>query len=159
MPLDLVNTISAAVSALAIVISLIFVGLQIQASTRAQRAQSAWQSENAWAQFNFEVARDPQAAELLICISAASSDPDVLQGTKLYQAHFMIRSLLQHAQSQYFLYREGSLSAKDWHFQRSWAAKFVKRPFVAALLSEEIDQAVLSSDFLAEIARVPVALT
>lgn len=159
MSLDLINTISAAVSALAIVMSLVFVGLQIRASTRAQCALSAWQSENAWAQFNFEVARDPQAAELLNCISTASVTLDALQGTKLLQAHFMVRSLLQHAQSQYFLFREGSLSAKDWRFQRNWVAKFVKLPFVAALLSEEIGQEIVSSDFLAEIARVPAALT
>jgi hypothetical protein len=139
--------------------SLVFVGLQIRASTRAQRALSAWQSENAWAQFNFEVARGAQAAELLNCISTASVSLDALQGTKLLQAHFMIRSLLQHAQSQYFLFREGSLSAKDWRFQRNWVAKFVKLPLVAALLSEEIDQEIVSSDFLAEITRVPTALT
>lgn len=158
MSLELINTISAAVSALAIVISLAFVGLQIRASTRAQRALSAWQSENAWAQFNLEVARDPQTAELLNLISTASVNLEALQGTKLLQAHFMIRSLLQHAQSQYFLFREGSLSARDWRFQRNWVAKFVKLPLVAALLTEENDQEIVSSDFLAEISRVPAAL-
>jgi hypothetical protein len=158
LSLELINTISAAVSALAIVISLVFVGLQIRASTRAQRALSAWQSENAWAQFNLEVARDPQTAELLNLISTASVNLEALQGTKFLQAHFMIRSLLQHAQSQYFLFREGSLSARDWRFQRNWVAKFVKLPLVAALLTEENDQEIVSSDFLAEIARVPAAL-
>ena len=159
MSLDLVNSISAAVSALAVVMSLVFVGLQIRASTRAQRALSAWQSENAWAQFNFDVARDPQTAELLHRITGENENLEALQGTKLLQAHFMIRSLLQRAQSQYFLFREGSLSAKDWRFQREWAAKFVKLPLVAVLLREEIDQEIVSADFLAEIARTPTALT
>ena len=105
MSLDLVNSISAAVSALAVVMSLVFVGLQIRASTRAQRALSAWQSENAWAQFNFDVARDPQTAELLHRITGENENLEALQGAKLLQAHFMIRSLLQHAQSQYSLSR------------------------------------------------------
>lgn len=159
MSLELINTISAAVSALAIVISLVFVGLQLRASTRAQRALSAWQSENAWAQFNFEVARDPQTAELLNLISTANASPDALQGTKLLQAHFMIRSLLQHVQAQYFLFREGSLSEKDWRFQRNWVVKFVKLPHVTAILNEENDQEMFSADFMAEITRVPAALT
>lgn len=153
MSLDLINTISAAVSAFAIVVSLVFVGLQIRSATKAQRASSAWQAENAWAQFNLEIAKDADAAALLDRIFAAGPNLEALQGAKLVQANFLIRSLLQHAQSQYFLFREGSLSAKDWHFQRNWAAKFVKLPLVAALLRQEIDQEIVSSDFLVEIAR------
>lgn len=71
---------------------------------------------------------------------------------------FEIRSLLQHAQSQYFLHREGSLSAKDWRFQREWAARFVKLPLVAPLLRDEIDQEIVSAAFLAEVARTPSTL-
>ena len=71
----------------------------------------------------------------------------------------MIRSLLQHVQAQYFLFREGSLSAKDWRFQRNWVVKFVKLPLVTAILNEEIDQEMFSADFMAEITRVPAALT
>lgn len=154
MSLELINTLSAGISALAVVISLVFVGMQLRASTRAQRALAAWQSENSWAQLNFEIAKDPQTAELMEKIHSLQAGPGSLQGTQLLQAHYMIRCLLQYAQSQYFLFREGSLSEEIWEHQRSWLVKFVKLPAVAAMLNVEMDQSVLSSSFLAEIKRV-----
>ena len=160
MSLELINTLSAGISALAVVISLIFVGLQLRASTRAQRALAAWQSENSWAQLNFEIAKDPQTAELMEKIQSSQSGqsgPGSLQGTQLRQAQYLIRCLVQHAQSQYFLYREGSLSTEIWHHQRDWLVKFVRLPAVAAILNVEFDQSILSSSFLAEIKRVPAA--
>lgn len=63
----------------------------------------------------------------------------------------MIRSLLQHVQSQFFLYREGNLSEEAWRHQRNWAVRFVRFPLVAALLIEEIDQDILSPDFRADL--------
>ena len=158
MSLELINTLSAGISALAVVISLIFVGLQLRASTRAQRALAAWQSENSWAQLNFEIAKDPQIVEVMEKINSLQTGPGSLQGTKLLQSQFMIRCLLQHAQSQYFLFSDGSLSEEIWHHQRNWVVKFIKLPAVAALLSEEIDQSIVSSKFLAEIRTLPAAL-
>lgn len=157
MSLELINTLSAAISALAVVISLIFVGMQLRASTRAQRALAAWQSENSWAQLNFEIAKDPQVVELIEKIHSLQAGLGSLQGTQLLQAQYLIRCLVQHAQSQYFLFREGSLSAEIWEHQRNWMIKFVRLPAVAAILNVEIDQSILSSSFLAEIKRVPAA--
>ena len=125
MSLDLINTASAIVSALAVVASLVFVALQLQAGTKAQRALSAWQAENAWAQLNFEVASDPQIAEILDRILSSDSSAALPEGQRWLQTKFLIRSLLQHVQSQLFLYREGSLSVESWRHQRSWAVKFV----------------------------------
>ena len=123
MSLDLINTASAIVSALAVVASLVFVALQLRASTKAQRASSAWQAENAWAQLNFEVARDPQIAEILDRILSSDNGAAPPEGPRLQQTKYMIRSLLQSVQSQFFLYREGSLSEKAWRHQRNWAAR------------------------------------
>jgi hypothetical protein len=151
MSLELANTLSSAVAAIAVVISLIFVGLQLRASVRSQQALAAWQSENSWAQLNFELARDPQAIELMEKINSPETSLELLQGTQLLQAQYMIRCLLQHAQSQYFLFRRGSLSEEDWRHQRNWLVKFVRLPMVVALLKDEIDQAILSSSFLADL--------
>ncbi len=151
MTLDFINTLSATVSAIAVVLSLVFVGLQLRASTRAQRALAAWQSENAWAQLNFEVSIDPRTAELLQTILSEDASLADLAGAKLPQARFMVRSLLQHVQSQYFLFREGSLSVEDWRHQKIWVVKFARLPLVVAFLNEVVDQGILSSDFWAEV--------
>ena len=86
MSLELANTLSSAVAAIAVVISLIFVGLQLRASVRSQQALAAWQSENSWAQLNFEIARDPQAIELMEKINSPETSVELLQGTQLLQA-------------------------------------------------------------------------
>jgi len=151
MSLDLINTASTLVSALAVVASLVFVALQLKANTKAQRASSAWQAENAWAQLNFEVARDPQIAVILDHILSSVTGSAPPEGPGARQTKFMIRSLLQHVQSQFFLFREGSLSEESWRHQRSWAVKFVKFPIVEAFLSEEIEQDILSADFRSEV--------
>ena len=105
MSLEAINTLSAAISAFAIVVSLLFVAAQIRAGTKAQRASSAWLAENAWAQFNFELARDPSMAKLVMSVFAGNLAPDSLTAGEKDQIHFLskVRSSIRSHNSSCFV--------------------------------------------------------
>ena len=153
MSLEAINTLSAAISAFAIVVSLLFVAAQIRAGTKAQRASSAWLAENAWAQFNFELARDPSMAKLVMSVFAGNLAPDSLTAGEKDQIHFFIKSALQHSQSQFFLFCEGSLSPDAWNHQSAYLAPLLRVPLVVAAVKLEIEWKTFSPRFEFEVLR------
>ncbi len=152
MSLATASVIASLGANFALIVSVIFAALQLRAATKAQRAQSAWQSEGVWARFSFDQAANRETAELFALIHAKTIDPN-LDSLTLRQAKHMARGILQTAQSDFFLFREGSLPSMNWVQERRWLAMFVNLPFVDAFLPEMSGVDVsLTPAFLAEIA-------
>ena len=152
MSLATASVIASLGANFALIVSVIFAALQLRAATKAQRAQSAWQSEAVWARISFDQATNRETAKLVGLIYADKIDPTLDIGT-LRQAKHMTRGMLQTAQSDFFLFREGSLPGANWVQERRWLRMFVNLPFVKAFLPEMAEVEVsLTPAFLAEIA-------
>ena len=157
MSMDVVNSVMSLISTAALVISVVFVGMQLRAGTKAQRAMTAWQAENLWSSFNTQLAFDPKAADLLDLIFSSELGENSKEEGPYRQAHYLVRAMLQISQAQYFLFREGSLPKEYWDQERHWLDIFMKFPLVELFMANEITNGLLTPMFRNEIStpRVP----
>jgi hypothetical protein len=101
-------SIAEVVGALAVVISLIYVGMQVQDSTRAVRSATANETTNAISAWYENIAVDPETVQLLY---AGASDPDSLTAEQWLQLVYLLHGLVLKYQTAFYLAREGTLDS------------------------------------------------
>lgn len=151
MSLDAFETFLTVAANISLIVSVVFLALQLRAATKAQRAMSAWQAENLWSRFNLDIGSNPALADTMDLVFGDASAADAADPRAMRQAHFVIRGMLQVSQSQFFLYREGSLPSENWETEREWLRIFLHFPLVESVLAREIREKMLTPMFLEEL--------
>ena len=96
-----------AISAVAVILSLVFVGLQINESTRATRSSTAAETTATIAEWYTSLGDDQQVSRVL---RQYLSDPTSLTIEEQYQATMRVHALMLILQSSFYLEEEGTLS-------------------------------------------------
>ena len=99
-------SIAEIIGALAIVISLIYVGIQVNESTRAVRSATANETTAAISAWYIEIGNNQQAAELY---ARGMADPESLSSGELAQFIYLTHGLILEYQAAYYLSEEGTL--------------------------------------------------
>jgi len=146
MSWEAISTIAEVIGAIAVVVSLVYLAIQLRTNTRAVRANAAWDSEISYAEKNYDIAHAPSVALLAARLSSASSIED-FDETESAQLYFAVRGALQVAQAQWWLWRSGSLPDELWAIRRRWAKNFIDAPAVNAIWRAELEQHIFSEEF------------
>ena len=154
MTLEEIYFISQIIAVLGIMLSLIFVGLQIRQNTRATRAASAFEVNRMWAELNLEAARNGEYAQIVRKLFDPATDVEAFADEEKARAELMIFGLVQAHLAQFRLYREGSLLERDWLLHGKWAARFRHLPLVALFYENAIASDSLDEEFLEELDRL-----
>jgi hypothetical protein len=101
-------SVAEVVGALAIVISLIYVGVQVDDSTRAVRSATANETTTAMSAWYESIGSDPRSVQL---IYAGMSDPDSLAAEQWLQFVYLIHGLVLKYQTAFYLAQEGTLDS------------------------------------------------
>jgi len=96
-----------ALSVVAVVLSLVFVGLEVNESTRATRSATAAETTATIAEWYTALGNDQQASTVL---RRFVTDPQSLTIEEQYQAVMNIHALMLILQSSFYLEEEGTLS-------------------------------------------------
>ncbi|MEP0189907.1 MAG: hypothetical protein ABJP70_00455 [Erythrobacter sp.] len=142
------------VGALAIVTSLIFVGIQIQSNTQATRGASAYEINRWYAQINVDASHDGNYALLVRKVNDPSVALKDFNEEERARADLYIFGVVQAQWAQFRLYREGSLAQEDWEVHGRWAVKFRELPLVKRFYGNMIAANGHSPDFIAELDRL-----
>ena len=145
------GAIGEIVGGIAVVISLVYLALQLRMNTKTLKANAAWDSEVTFGNANLDVARDPLFALLFNRASRADSKPEDFTETETAQLYFVVRSALQIAQAQWWLWRSGILPNELWDYRRRWARLFVEAPVLNPIWQAELEQHVFSEQFVQDI--------
>lgn len=167
LTLEKINLIAQTVGVAAVLVSLVFVGIQLQqnsalleANTRSIKAQAGFEATHSWATSNEEAAMAP---EEIIQLNIRTQDPNARLSdfSQVEQFRLLLsrRALFQKLEGQYFLYKYGSLDAVLWETRRDWAAGAIKIPFWAQWWEYEKTQKVWSPEFIAAIEKARDATT
>ena len=113
-----------AISVAAVVLSLVFVGLQMNESTRATRSATAAETTATIADWYTFVASDQQVSNVL---RRFIIDPQSLTVDEQYQAVMTFHSLMLILQSSFYLEEEGTLSPE---IRRSMTQAILSKPGV-----------------------------
>lgn len=102
-------SIAEVIGAVAIVISLIYVGVQVTDSTRAVRSASANETAAAMSSWYLELGTNPQASQIF---RAGISNPESLSPDELFQFVMQLQGLNLQFQAAYYLAQEGTLDVE-----------------------------------------------
>ncbi|PCJ47877.1 MAG: hypothetical protein COA74_10610 [Gammaproteobacteria bacterium] len=102
---DLAN-ISEVIGAIAIVVSLIYVGVQVADSTRAVRSASANETSSAMSSWYLQIGSDLQSSKVF---RRGTAQPETLSEDELFQFIFQMHAMFIQFQGAYYLSQEGTL--------------------------------------------------
>ena len=97
----------------AVLIGLVFVGLELRQNTEAVEAASLQNQTDASTEFLLLIASDPELARIWV---ESSRRPDQLGEVDLVRYFFLSRARWLRMQNAYLQWRRGTLSDEDWSY-------------------------------------------
>ena len=148
---ELLGNFGEAIGAIAVVVSLVYLALQLRLNTKALKANASWDSEVIYGNSNHDIGRDPDYALLLSRANNVGASPSDFNEAETAQLYFAVRCALQFAQAQWWLWRNGNLPDELWAYRSRWARNFVEAPVINAIWQDELEQHIFSEEFVNDI--------
>ncbi len=139
------------IGGVAVIGSLIFVGLQVRANTKTQRAASGTDTMRSWAEFNQRMAENQEVVALLPRIFDPNESLANLNESEIVYVGLLSRGLLQRFEAEYYQYQAGLLHPELWAQHRSWCHGFLQLPVPAAWWESELQQPLYTAAFIRDV--------
>jgi len=135
----------------AVLVSLIYLILEVKRSTKTARSASAWNATTAFAELCEGISHNRELSALVFRATSDVTKPEDLTPDEFAQYFMFCRSVLFKYEAQYFLWKEGTLSDEMWQTRRKWARSFFSQPIPARIWEIEKEQHQYSSGFIQSI--------
>lgn len=145
------GAIGEVISAVAVIISLVYLAIQLRQNTRALKSSAAWDAETIWGATNMGHARSPENALLFSRLASDTAQMSDFSEAEAAQLYFGVRAALQYAQAQWWLWKGGSLPDEIWEMRRTWAINFIQPPLINSIWQGELKQHILIDEFVQDI--------
>lgn len=140
------------VGGIAVLVTLIYLGLQVRSNTRAVRASTFLGSTNGWLDYIYFASRPP-VADLL---TRASTHPESLGISELAQMYLATRGQFRRFENDYYQFRNGLFDQGTWSgYRNSLREDFLSAPVVRAFWRLHRDK--FAPEFAALVDREAVA--
>ena len=150
MDWDAIGAMGEVVAAIAVVVSIGYLAIQIRANTSAMKASASFDATHSWAEHNSAVL-GPLSDELWLSAVRANDPGEPAENfTDLEKLKFAVlnRALFQKLEGQYFLYKHGYLEPGLWQARRRWAQSHLKLPLNREWWNLELGQSIFSEEFI-----------
>lgn len=150
---EAVSAIGQVVGAIAVVVSIAYLAIQIRANTRAVRGQAGFEAAHSWAETNEILGQLPEDS-LRLFRESFDADPEATSTWTEVEHHrlsLLYRSVFQKLEGQYFLYINGSLDAALWDQRCAVGRGMIEPPYMRAWWDNERAIKTFSPAFVAAI--------
>ena len=166
---DALGAFAEVVGAVGVVVSLVYLAIQVRSNTRALKAGASFETTHSWATFNEMVVSsmigDPayQAGEecRVVEITTKFYDPNAqsedISHTDMVLVSMMHRALFQKLEGQYYQFKHGYLEPQIWVARRNWARGILELPLGRAWWEQEVLASIYSDEFVAVLSDAPVS--
>jgi hypothetical protein len=137
--------VAEVVSAVAVVVSLIYVGYQIDQNTKEIRASNRQELVNRAVDTTRALATNLEVAGII----AKARKGESLSSRELTQYGYVIRSMLYDVQEAFFLHREGRLDLAYWKTRGALIRVYLRPEAALAIYDSERGQGILHEEFIA----------
>jgi hypothetical protein len=135
--------IAEVVGAVAVVLSLLYVGYQVKQNTSEVRATNRQQLVGRAHTATQNMAGNPQLADVLTRAFNGSE----LTDSEATQFSYIVRGVLYDVQEAYLLYREGRLDQEYWDTRAALFSVYLRQDTARALYRRDRDLGLLHADF------------
>ena len=153
MSIEQIASIGEVIGAIAVVISLVFLAVELRQNTKTMRASSAFDSEQAFASVNQVIFADDKIALLAMRAHSAEARPEDYTESDWAQIYFLFRACMQITQAQWFLKQEGMLSEEIWVMRSTWAKGWIETPIFSTKWKQDCEKEIFVKAFIDEIER------
>lgn len=107
---QLLGNVGEFVGAIAVVVTIGYLAVQIRQNTRASKAGTYSETTNGWVDY-----LQRQSVEDLGILITLASDPTELSTAKFYRAYYLCRALFRRMEHDYYQYRAGTFERDTWN--------------------------------------------
>jgi hypothetical protein len=166
---EVVGTIAEIVGAIGVVISLVYLAVQVKSNTRALKANASFETTHSWAAFNemlvsammsdsaFQAGEDCRVVEITAKFYNPHGRPEDLSQNDMVLVSMMHRALFQKLEGQYYQFKHGYLEPQIWIARRNWARGVLELPLGRAWWEQEVQAFIFSPEFVSIITDAPIA--
>ena len=166
---EAMGVIAEVAGAVAVIVSLVYLAIQVSSNTRALRATASFDTTHSWATTNemlvgaivgesdFQAGRESRFVEAAAKFYDPDTQPGDMSNTEIVSMSLLHRSLFQRLEGQYFQYKHGYVEHQIWIARRDWARSLVALPMVRVWWDEEMLSSIYSSEFVSVISEAPTA--
>jgi len=122
---EAISAVGEILGALAVLVTLIYLAVQIKQNTTAVATATYESTMTGFNDINVVVAGDPALASLL---DRGCQNPDSLNNQETVQFNFLLRCYSNQWWKLFKLYERGSLPAREWSIFAREAAQFLEQP-------------------------------
>ena len=160
MTAEIVTTVAEVVGAVAVIVSILYLAMQVRDNTRTVRANAGFEAAHSWATTNDVLFQAPKEDLKALMRAFEGEPPDTFSDEERVSISVFMRSVFQKLEGQYFLFKYGSVDEVIWENRRQWGAGLVRTPFFAQWWKIEKSQLIYTAEFirLIESAR-PIEIT
>ena len=144
MKLEQWASVAEIVSAAAVIVSLIYVGYQINQNTKEVRASNRQELVNRAVDATRDLAINPEVAAVI----AKARNNENLNDRERTQYGYVIRSVLYDVQEAFLLHREGRLDDGYWETRGALTRVYLKSEAARAVYETEKGQGILHTEFV-----------
>ena len=136
--------VAEVVGAVAVVISLVYVGIQVQENTEEIRASNRQQLVGRAHGATNNVATSPELASAFAKVASGEQ----MTPSENIQYRFFVRSMLYDVQEAYLLYREARLDEGYWSTRASLFSAYMEQERARQIYNRDMSQGVFHVDFV-----------
>ena len=147
MTLSEFANIGETLGGLAVLVSVVYLIVEVRRNTKTARSTSAWNSAVALGELCEGISHNPQLSELVVRAIDEGVRPEDLTAEEFSQYFLFCRSVFFKYEAQWYLWREGTLSDEMWQNRRRWAKAFVLHPVPGRVWEIEKEQFQYTAGF------------
>lgn len=158
--LEFISLITQIISAVAVVISIVYLAKQIKWNTRALKAQASFDSNDTLAEFNqmlteawandskFQGGEESRITSTTLGFYNPEGKIEDLTPSEFMLMTLGHRTLFQKFEGMYYMYKRGLLEPDIWIARRDWAHSLVNLPIPKHWWEAEKSQSLYTAEFM-----------
>lgn len=159
---DAVAAIGEWVGAIAVVVSIVFLTLQVRSNTRAIRGRAAYDASTAWADVSQAIAfrgapEGEPFADLIAGVHEDGRPLSEMNSDEMLYLGQIWRSLTYRMEAHYWLAHHGLLEQSQWEIKARWLRGMIELPAAATWWEAERASGLYSPEFIAALLSLPAS--
>lgn len=148
MSIQDLGAIGEFIGSIGVIVTLIYLAMQIRSNTRATRASAGFEATHSWANLNETLSSRSDDYLLPFVKTSRTQDFSGLTDVEYLRLTLFLRSMFQKLEGQFYLYRYGLLDRALWEQRSSVGKGFIIQSHLAEWWQLEKEINTFTPDFI-----------
>ena len=153
------GSIGEFISSVAVVVSIIYLSIQIRSNTRTTRASATFDGLHSWAQFNEQASfQSEDWHELVLRAMGQDATEEEFTDAQWMRVSLGMRAVMQKLEGQYYLHKYGLMEPAIWESRSKVARGMIDSPLMRQWWEHEQPSATFSPEFVEAVEATPLVV-